>query len=160
LSFCTPKSLTSLCPHSRNRCAPIKDNQTCWQREFKFSAAALPPRSRASAPPAVPKIHPLPCCAFFTSCVLELDSLVSAQGSGWVAAKSGPAGGAPSRLAGGGWWPASLSRRDLVLHHSGWLAILKLTCWVGGSNLSTLEPGRARAHQFGALVRLNGLRQS
>jgi hypothetical protein len=37
----------------------------------------------------------------------------------------------------------------LALPHSGWPTILKLTCWVRGTNPSTLEGERARAHQIG-----------
>ena len=151
----------SLCPHQTPKIVAstfrksLRPHQTCWQREFRFSAAVQPPRSRAFAPPVVPKIHPLPCCVCFPSFVLELDSLGCARGSGWAAARPGP--GCRCRHLpsdGRGWRPAALSQHDLALHHSGWLAILKLTCWVGGSNRSTLEPERARGHQFGALVSL------
>ena len=37
----------------------------------------------------------------------------------------------------------------LALPHSGWLSILKLTCWICGIKSSTLELERAWAHQFG-----------
>ena len=73
-----------------------------------------------------------------------LAQMAAATGRGFYSVDFSPIGFARASRACG-----ACAHQVLALPPSGWLTILQLTCWVRGSNPSTLERERAQAHQIG-----------